>query len=424
MRVRLYGGRVDQTNVSSLFLDLPGVALHATAEAAPPEWIQLLPPGTFSGTDGRGPYHVADADDLIRVSMAAGKLPIDENHSTDLAAPRGGESPARAWIVDLANRGDDPRAGGIWGRVEWTQSGTALMADKSYRGISPVFTHARGGRVTRILRAALTNTPNLTQLASLHARISAEERAKLPADMFAVPEKRQLIIRDPDHVELAWDMVDRTADLTDAERAEARRRILARARKLGMDTSGWTGAAHSEGADMDIATVRKALGLPDTADEAACLAAMETGRQQVALQAQQLTDKDKQLAELGTKYVPLEEHVALQARVDTMVKTAAEEAARRFVDNAIAAGKPIAAQSVRDRMIALHTQDPEATEKMIDEMPSINARGADGRFTPAPAGGGTEMMSAEDKEVMSKFGLTKEQLAEWRKKRAEREKEA
>jgi phage I-like protein len=409
-------------DVSSLFLDLPGVALHAKADAAPPEWIQLLPPGTFSGTDGRGPYHIADADALIRVSMAAGKLPIDENHSTDLAAPLGRESPARGWIVALENRGDDVRTGGIWGRVDWTQSGAVLMADKSYRGISPVFTHAKGGRVTKLLRAALTNTPNLTQLASLHARISAEERAKLPEEMFAVPGKRQLIIRDPEHVELAWDMVDRTADLTDAERAEARRRILARARKLGMDTSGWKAAAHSEGADMDIATVRKALGLPDTADEAACLAAMETGRQQVTLQAQQLAERDKRIADFGAKFVPLEEHVALQAQVDTMVKAASADAARRFVDQAIADGKPIAAESVRERMIALHMADPAATEKMVGEMPSINARGADGRFAPAKGGdGGTEMMSAEDKEVMSKFGLTKEQLAAWRKKRAERE---
>lgn len=411
-------------NVSSLMIDLPGVALHAMADGAPPEWIQLLPPGTFSGSDGRGPYHVTDTDGLIRASMAEGKLPIDENHSIDLAAPTGGKSPARGWIVGLEDRGDDARTGGVWGRVEWTQTGTALMSDKAYRGISPVYTYDKTGRVTKLLRAALTNRPNLTQLASLHARISAEERARLPAEMFAVPEKRELIIRDPEHVELAWDMVDRTADLTDAERAEARRRILARAKKLGMDTSGWNRAAHAQGADMDIATVRKALGLPDTADEAACLDAMESGRQQVALQAQQIAERDQRIADFGQKFVPLAEHVALQAQVNAMTKTASEEAARRFVDKAIADGKPVAAESVRARMIALHMAEPEATEKMIDEMPSINARGADGRFTPKEGGAGTEMMSAEDTEVMSKFGLSREQLAEWRKKRAERQKEA
>jgi phage I-like protein len=298
------------------------------------------------------------------------------------------------------------------------------MSDKAYRGISPVFLHDKDHRVTKLLRAALTNTPNLTQLASLHARVSAEERAKLAPGMFAVPGKRELLIRDPEHVQLAWDMVDRTADLTDAERAEARRRILARARALGMDTSGWTRAAHSQGADMDIATVRKALGLPDTADEAACLAAMESGRQQVALQAEQIADREKRLAEFDKKFVPLDQHIALQAEVDTMKRSAAQDAATRFIDAAIAEGKPIAAETVRQRMIALHMEDPSATEKMIGEMPSINAGGLGGRPKQPSATAGTEMMSTEDKEVMAKFGMKPEELMAWRRKRAEAGKEA
>jgi hypothetical protein len=28
--------------------------------ATPPEWIHILPAGTFSGADGRGPFRVAD----------------------------------------------------------------------------------------------------------------------------------------------------------------------------------------------------------------------------------------------------------------------------------------------------------------------------------------------------------------------------
>ena len=56
---------------------------------------------------------------------------------------------------------------------------------------------------------------------------------------FAVPGKRALPIHDAKHVRLAWDLIDRTQGLTPAERRAARRRILARAEKLGVDTSEW-----------------------------------------------------------------------------------------------------------------------------------------------------------------------------------------
>jgi hypothetical protein len=75
------------------------------------------------------------------------------------------------------------------------------------------------------------------------AALTAAERAALSDDDFAVPGKRELPIKDRNHVEAAWDLIDRTADLTDAEKTEARRRILARAKALGMDTSGWRGVS-------------------------------------------------------------------------------------------------------------------------------------------------------------------------------------
>ena len=64
-----------------------------------PEWVHLVPAGTFSGTDGRGPYRLDDPAAVIAASMAAGKLALDENHSTDLAGPNGQPAPARGWVV-------------------------------------------------------------------------------------------------------------------------------------------------------------------------------------------------------------------------------------------------------------------------------------------------------------------------------------
>ena len=98
-------------------MPLPAVhlfsALPAGSTGQGPEWVHLIPAGTFSGADGRGPYTLHNPEAVITASIAAGKLPIDENHAIDLAAPKGGPSPARGWIVELQSRTD-----GLWGKVE------------------------------------------------------------------------------------------------------------------------------------------------------------------------------------------------------------------------------------------------------------------------------------------------------------------
>jgi phage I-like protein len=105
-------------------------------------------------------------------------LPIDVNHSTDFAAPTGGQSPASGWIDQLANRG-----GEIWGHVTWTELGkTALSKGPNgeppqYRYISPVFEYSRDNKVTRLLRAGLTNNPNL-YFTAICSRMDAMKKAQ------------------------------------------------------------------------------------------------------------------------------------------------------------------------------------------------------------------------------------------------------
>lgn len=138
------------------------LAVHGAAlaeDGAPPEWIELLPAGAFNGRDGRGPYRLADPAGVIAATRALGLragIPIDYEHATDLAAPQGRPAPAAGWIRELA-----VRDGAIWGRVEWTPPGAAAVTSHEYRYISPVFEHGRDGEVVRLLRAALTNNPNL-----------------------------------------------------------------------------------------------------------------------------------------------------------------------------------------------------------------------------------------------------------------------
>ncbi|WP_194094808.1 phage protease [Marivivens aquimaris] len=146
------------------------LSLHASldvTEGSAPEWVHLLPAtdgGRVETNDQRGPYHVATASEIIAASFArTDRLPIDENHATDLAAPKGGPAPARGWIVEMEARDD-----GIWGRVDWTATGRELVTTHAYRGISPVITHDPKHKIGAILRASLVNVPNLRGLTALH----------------------------------------------------------------------------------------------------------------------------------------------------------------------------------------------------------------------------------------------------------------
>jgi phage I-like protein len=92
-------------------------ALALPSSEGAPDWIHLLPAGEIATVDSRGPYKLTNAAALAAASLqaAGGRMPIDENHATDLAAPKGGPSPARGW------RDDAERAGGAG--VAWRCAG-------------------------------------------------------------------------------------------------------------------------------------------------------------------------------------------------------------------------------------------------------------------------------------------------------------
>jgi phage I-like protein len=128
------------------------LALSDTGE--PPEWVQLVPAGTFMGADGRGPY-TANAEAIL--ASFRGRAVIDEMHATDHGRKTGQSARAVGWIMELQDR----QAEGVWGRVEWTPLGVQLFAERAYSGISPAAVVAKGnGVVLGVLRASLTNEPN------------------------------------------------------------------------------------------------------------------------------------------------------------------------------------------------------------------------------------------------------------------------
>jgi len=145
-----------------------------SGEAPAPEWIELIPPGDFNGRDGRGPFRLSNPGEVIRATTAlkldAG-LPIDYDHATDFGAPEGRPAPAAGWISAF-----EERDGAIWGKVDWTGPGADAVATHEYRYVSPVFEYAGGGEVVRLLRAGLTNNPNL-YLTAISAKVPREAAA-------------------------------------------------------------------------------------------------------------------------------------------------------------------------------------------------------------------------------------------------------
>ncbi len=284
----------------------------AAADVGAGEWLHLLPAGTFSGADGRGPYVATDPGKIIDLSMADGKIAIDENHSIDLAGPKGLPSPARGWVVEMQARAD-----GIWGRVEWTPAGQALRSEQAYRGISPAV-HVRKGtspaQVAAIARASLTNDPNFP-LQHLHQK-------------------------GLDAMSLSPELLKRLGLAADADQKAVEAAI---GRQIDqVETHAKT-----------VAQIAKAAGAKDGA----------TGDELVThLQAVSRAGDATQLAATV---------VELQSKYDKLAADTAEGKAEAYVDGQIAAGKPI--KALRDHYIARHQKDASAVETELNAMASVHS---------------------------------------------------
>jgi phage I-like protein len=350
---------------------------HAQAlpDGEAPEWIHLLPQGVIETVDGRGPYTVEDPDALIARSMEAtgGRAPIDENHATDLAAPNGGASPARGWIVALQARAD-----GIWGKVDWTKSGRELIGDRAYRAVSAVFTHDKANRVQLLLRAALVNRPNLRGLTALNSEIVMNP--VLAALLKVLGLK------------------------ADADEATALQAVEA------LKTTASTTALQAA-----LSPIAKAAGLKADADDKAVLAAVTT------LAKAKDGDKDMVIVALQA------EVTTLGTQLKTLQDGTARDKAEAAVDAAIALGKP-GVKPLRDHYIARHMAEPAAVDKELAGLPSLTK--PSGATATAPVamdkdGKPVVALQAEQLKVAKVLGIDPEKMkATLAAEAAEREAEA
>lgn len=334
------------------------IAVCAVAlPAEPPEWVQLLPIGKAVGRDGRA-FLVPDraaADQVVAASQAfAGSmdLVIDYDHQSDLAAVQGvgGTAPAAGWMKELQVRDPSPgEPGGIYARVNWTAPAAERLRAGEYRYLSPVLHHRPDGQVIRLLRAGLTNKPNL-DLAALNHLETADV---LPTAILAI-------------LALA-------ASATEAD-------VIAAINALKAKADAGAG---------ELALCAQAAGLAATATAAEISAA-------IAAKA----NPDP------AQFVPMAQFTALQAQVTRLTADHTEERATAAVDAAIKAGK--VAPAVRDWALDYATKDLTAFNSFVAKQPVLLVPGSDTPSGQPPAGG--DGLTAGELAVCAQLGLTSEKF--------------
>ncbi|MBW6402074.1 phage protease [Roseomonas sp. HJA6] len=284
------------------------------SDAAPPDWLHLVPAGEFRGNDGRGPYRLTDPAAVIARSVKGGKLVLDENHATDLLAPKGGSAPAQGWIVELQARDD-----GIWGRVDWNPPGRLLMQNRAYRGISPAIqVNAATGQVLALLRASLVNNPNLPQLTTLHSQQEPGVDPKKLRAALGLPEDAD------DAAVLAAAEAARTAVSTHAQQLQRIATAAGVEKPAEAGTDAIVTVLNARVGETDVAKLRETI-------------------------------------------------VSLQSQVTTLENDGKKARAIEVVDAAIRDGKPI--KPLREDYIARHMREPEQVEKELKALVSLHHGG-------------------------------------------------
>ena len=274
-----------------------------------PEWVHVLPvtEGGLETVDGRGPYYVRDAKAIISASMADGEIPIDQDHATAKAAPRGEQAPARGWISEMAIRD-----GGIWGKVRWTPEGRELVATQAYRRLSPVIRHRLNGDVIAVREVSLVNRPNLRGLHALNQEESEMLNPKV-LEILGLPE-----------------------DATEEQMLEALQKAVKPVEEGDLPPA----------AQAELDRVAQAVGVEAGSSVDDIITAA-------------------QAAQNGT-----DELVALQAEVNDLKTEGKRRKAEDFVDGAIRECR-VGVMPQRDEFVSMHMANPDQAERIIGNLPKL-----------------------------------------------------
>ncbi len=94
-------------SIQNLANHLTPIALcEANGVITAPEYIQILPAGSFSPNDGRGPWHLPDPEAVIaETKKRLGNLEmlLDYNHQSEHSAKNGRPAPASIFLETFSS---------------------------------------------------------------------------------------------------------------------------------------------------------------------------------------------------------------------------------------------------------------------------------------------------------------------------------
>ncbi|WP_339863209.1 phage protease [Paremcibacter congregatus] len=319
------------------------------------QWVQLLPLGNFSGSDGRGPYQINDPKTVIEMTAAhsVGRdLPVDYDHQTEFANKNGKPAPAAGWIKEF-----DAREDGIYGRIEWTEKAAAAIQAKEFRYISPVFFHTKDGRIGRIDSAGLTNKPNL--------------------QMKALSSQQQTLGNDMNLNKLLIKLFGLADDATPEQ--------------ISAHAQGLVEGDDQAKAAMSTLTTALGLGAEATTDD-------------LVKAVQSVQEKSGSNTPDPDKFVPMAAFKELQTEVKSLQSQSQTNAADSAVEKALADKKITPA--MEDWAKSYHKRDPKGFEDYISTAPvlSLNAAHVE---AGDPKGDG-KGLSADEKAVCAQLGMSEE----------------
>ena len=137
------------------------------------EKVKVTPVGEVVGLDGR--KFKIDAELLLKSILENDlHIPLDTNHNFDEAV---------GWFE---KNSFEIRADGIYALLEPTNKGAELIANKSYRYLSPVFEMGNNGTVIGLDSVGLVNRPNL-----LNKELNKKEKNNLEKELEELKQKNK-----------------------------------------------------------------------------------------------------------------------------------------------------------------------------------------------------------------------------------------
>jgi phage I-like protein len=342
-------------------------------------WMKLLPAGTFTARDGRGPFTTGDRaamEKILADTLAysgATELVIDYDHQSQFGAVEGvgGVAPAAGWIKELQVRDD-----GIYGRVEWTEKAAAAIKANEYRYLSPVMYHTKSGKVLILQSAALTNTPAF--------------------DLMATAASARFQPREPN--------MDKIAAALGLGQGSGEDAVLSALNALlATSTAIATAAglkADAKPADVQAAVTAAFSDRGKLATAAGVAATATTDQIVTAISAFAAGGKPD-----PTKFVPIEQVQQLQADVKALKDGALGDKAEVAVASAIKEGKLVPA--LKQWGLDLYKADPAKFETFVGSSPVLTAPQLK---TPAKDPAAGETLDAEQLAVCSALGIDTEKF--------------